>query len=343
MRKYVRMEDLSPKVPAKRRVPSMLDDYAPLIDKWLEEDRRNWHRQRHTAQRVFEHLVAEYGFEGSYSTVQRHVKRYREEHKGSASQYLNQDWPPGEMQVDFGQADFRIVGVRTRMHDLVCAFPFSNVGLAQVFYGETAGCVCEGLIAVFEHIRGVPRKIVFDNATGVGRKICGVISTSKLFSAFAAHYGFSYAFCNPNAGHEKGSVENKVGAIRRSLFVPIPQFDNVRRYNRRLLDMSMRHSDKPHYRKGESQLALFEEDCFALSPLPDSRFAAVSYTRHKADKYGNVVLDGRHRYSTDPAYANCRLIVAPARSTSTHTTPRGPISSPACAAGATSPPSRLIP
>lgn len=35
----------------------------------------------------------------------------------------------------------------------------------------------------------------------------------------------------------------------------------------------------------------------------------MSYTKHKADKYGNVVLDGRHRYSTDPAYANCRLIV----------------------------------
>ena len=47
VRKYVRMDDLSPKVPAKRRVPSMLDDYVPLIDKWLEEDRRNWHKQRH--------------------------------------------------------------------------------------------------------------------------------------------------------------------------------------------------------------------------------------------------------------------------------------------------------
>lgn len=309
VRKYVRMGDLSPKVPAKRRAPSILDDYAPLIDKWLEEDRKNWHKQRHTVRRVFERLAAERGFEGSYSTVQRYVKRYKEEHRGSGSQYLEQDWPPGEMQVDFGQAGFRIVGVRTRMHNLVCAFPFSNVGLAQVFYGETAECVCEGLSAVFEHIGGVPRKIVFDNATGVGRKICGVISASKLFSAFAAHYGFSYAFCSPHAGHEKGSVENKVGAMRRSLFVPIPQFDNVRRYNERLLDMSMGRSDKAHYRKGESQLALFEEDRFALSPLPDSRFSAVSYTEHKADKYGNVVLDGRHRYSTDPAYESCRLIV----------------------------------
>lgn len=49
-------------------------------------------------------------------------------------------------------------------------------------------------------------------------------------------------------------------------------FDNVRRYNKRLLDMSMGHFDKVHYRKGESQIALFEGDCFALSPLPGSRF-----------------------------------------------------------------------
>ena len=94
VRKYVRMGDLSPKVPAKRRAPSMLDDYAPLIDKWLEEDRKNWHKQRHTARRVFERLAAEHSFEGSYSTVQRYVKRCKEEHRESGSQYLDQDWPP---------------------------------------------------------------------------------------------------------------------------------------------------------------------------------------------------------------------------------------------------------
>lgn len=82
VRKYVRMEDLSPKIPAKRRAPSMLDDYAPLIDEWLEEDRKNWHKQRRTARRVFERLVAEQGFEGSYSTVRRYVKRCKVEWEG---------------------------------------------------------------------------------------------------------------------------------------------------------------------------------------------------------------------------------------------------------------------
>ena len=164
-------------------------------------------------------------------------------------------------------------------------------------------------MAVFRYIGGVPTRIVFDNATGVGRRVCGQIRTSELFAAFAEHFGFDYSFCNPRSGWEKGGVENKVGALRRSLFVPVPSFDRIGLYNERLLDECMRHSDREHYRKGEGQLALFEEDCFALRPLPEAPFAAVSYSTRKADKYGNVTLDGCHRYSTDPAYGRCELIV----------------------------------
>jgi len=309
VRKYIRKTDFSPTVPAKKKASSILDEHKPVVDMWIEEDRRSWHKQRHTATRIYERLVSERGFKGSYSTVQRYVKSYKEAHKDQRDEYLDLEWRPGEMQVDFGQADFRVVGVRKRLHDLVCDFPFSNVGLAQVFPGETAECVCEGLKAVFEYIGGVPARIVFDNATGVGRKVCGEIRTSELFAAFAEHYGFDYSFCNPRSGWEKGGVENKVGALRRSLFVPVPSFDRVDLYNKRLLDECMRRSDKEHYRKGEGQLALFEEDCFALRPLPAAPFSAVSYSTHKADKYGNVTLDGCHRYSTDPAYGRCELIV----------------------------------
>lgn len=309
VRKYIRKDDFSPKVPVRKSAPSKLDPHKPTIDAWLEEDRRNWHKQRHTAKRIHERLVDECGFAGSYSTVQRYVKSYKESHKDQRDEYLDLEWRPGEMQVDFGQADFRVVGVRKRMHNLVCDFPFSNVGLAQVFPGETAECVCEGLKAVFEYVGGVPARIVFDNATGVGRKVCGEIRASELFAAFAEHYGFDYSFCNPRSGWEKGGVENKVGALRRALFVPVPQFDRIDLYNRRLLDECMRHSDKEHYRKGEGQLALFEEDCFALRPLPAAPFSAVSYGTYGTDKYGNVVLDGRHRYSTDPAYGKCDVTV----------------------------------
>jgi len=164
-------------------------------------------------------------------------------------------------------------------------------------------------MAIFSYIGGVPRRLIFDNATGVGRKIAGTVRTSALFASFAAHCGFEYVFCNPDAGHEKGAVENKVGALRRSLFVPLPRFSDFRAFNARLLDRCMALAQAPHYAKGEPSSQLFVEDSFALLPLPKTPFRAVSWQRMKADKYGNVLLDGRHRYSSAPDYGSAELIV----------------------------------
>ena len=83
----------------------------------------------------------------SYSTVRRYVKGWKDAHKGEGDGFLDQVGLPADMQVDFGQADFYVVGVRTRLHHLVCDFPFSNMGLAQVFPGENAECVVLGFPA----------------------------------------------------------------------------------------------------------------------------------------------------------------------------------------------------
>lgn len=81
VRKYAQMEDCSPEPPARPAAVSKLDPYKPLIDKWLEADRFMPRRQRHTARRVYDRLVEEQGFDGSYQIVQRYVKRWRQEHR----------------------------------------------------------------------------------------------------------------------------------------------------------------------------------------------------------------------------------------------------------------------
>lgn len=309
VRKYLKPQDLSPTPPTKKKRPSVMDEYASMVDGWLRSDLGVWHKQRHTAKRIWQRLREECGAQMSYNTVQRYVKEWKRINRRSEECFLDQAATPADMQVDFGQADFYLRDVRTRLHYLVCDFPFSNVGFAQVFHGETAECVCEGLLAVFDFIGGVPRRIIFDNATGIGRRTCKQVKTSELFGRFAAHFGFDYIFCNPNAGHEKGAVENKVGAIRRELFVPLPQIWNLKAYNAKLLARCMALSDKPHYIKGQCERELFVEDVFALAELPSSPFKAMSYKRMRADKYGNITLDGRHRYSVAPEFGSAELIV----------------------------------
>ena len=50
-------------------------------------------------------------------------------------------------------------------------------------------------------------------------------------------------FCNPYAGHEKGSVENAVGFLRRNLMVPVPAAPTLDELNARLLEGCMRLLD----------------------------------------------------------------------------------------------------
>ena len=156
VRKYAQLEDCSPEPPARPAAVSKLDPYKPLIGKWLEADRFMPRKQRHTARRVYDRLVEEQGFDGSYQIVQRYVKRWRQEHRLPGDGYLELEWSPGVMQADFGLAQAVVAGSRTDVHCLVASFPYSNMRYAVALPGENAECVCEGLLEVFEHIGAVP-------------------------------------------------------------------------------------------------------------------------------------------------------------------------------------------
>ena len=309
--KYRNKDDFSPALPKKRNVPSKLDPYKPLIDQWLEDDLKFNRKQRHTAKRIHRRLVEEHDADVSVSTVERYVRAAKAERARSSEQYLDLCWAPGEAQADFGECDFYVRGIKRRLSYFVMTFPFSNVGLAQVFPGENAECVCQALRNIFEYLGGVPTKIVFDNAAGVGRRVCDEVRTTDLFAACSSQYGFRYRFCNPYSGNEKGSVENKVGFIRRNLFVPVPYIGAAEDYNRKLLDKCMEFSRKPHWLKGEPEEQLFQEDRFALLGLPEKPLDCVTYVTRRADKKGKVSVGpkGRHLYSTDPSMARREMIV----------------------------------
>lgn len=306
--KYLKIDDFSPKppaIPASRE--SILGPFKPTIDEILESDKRQWRKQRHTARRIFDRLVDEYGFEGGYSTVQRYVRKTKETKEDG--QYLDLLWHPGTIQVDFGEADFFERGMKVRRYFLVASFPHSNMAFCQLFAGTTAECVCQGLADIFDHVGGVPQRAVFDNATGIGRKVCGKVREAKLFRSFRLHHGFEASFCNPNSGHEKGNVENKVGFIRNNLFVPVPAYDDIEGFNADLLARCSEGASTVHYRKQRTWGDLFEVDVQACRALPDKHFDAVRYEIYRAGKTGMVSVDGCHDYSTSPSCCGKDVIV----------------------------------
>ena len=309
VRKYAQMEDCSPEPPSRPGTVSKLDPYKPLIDKWLQADRFMPRKQRHTARRVYDRLVEEEGFDGSYQIVQRYVKRWRQEHRLPGDGYLELEWSPGVMQADFGLAQAVVAGSRTDVHCLVVSFPYSNMRYAVALPGENAECVCEGLLGVFEHIGAVPPVLVLDNATGAAHRVAwDKVTVVELFQRFIAHHRIEVRFCNPGAGNEKGSVENAVGFLRRNVMVPLPNAESYAQLTRFMLSRCDRIAEDPHYRKGEPVRDLFGREREAMAPMPGTRFDACRWEARKADGEGCVSVDS-HRYLAGPSWHGWTLDV----------------------------------
>lgn len=308
--KYSAQQDFSPKPPApvKRPGGSVIAAFEPIIDQWLTDDQQRWHKQRHTARRVFDRLVAEHGYSGSYSPVQRHVKQWRAQHRPVSEGFSELEWPPGTIQVDFGQAEAFIAGVRMILHVLIVTFPFSNMRYAQAYRGETAECVCHGLRTIFDHVGMVPTMMVFDNATGIGKRIAKQVVETTLFSAFRLHYRAHSRYCNPDSGHEKGSVENAVGFLRRNLMVPEPEVASLDALNAMLLARCDDLASRDHYRHGVPISDLFAEDLQACLPLPGIGFDPVRYEPRKADRRGYIQVEA-NTYAAGPSFHGRALTV----------------------------------
>lgn len=54
--KYLEMDDFSPEMPVRKPAKSIMDDYRPVIEGYLDDDARSWRKQRHTAKRIYERL-----------------------------------------------------------------------------------------------------------------------------------------------------------------------------------------------------------------------------------------------------------------------------------------------
>ena len=311
--KYVDMADFNEPIPvplSKQLFCPKLEPYKELIDRWLKEDKKHTRKQRHTAARVFERLTKEApGFNCSYRLVAVYVKARKNDLNLKRNEgFLPLEHRPGEAQSDFGSAEFyeheRLISGKY----LVMSFPWSNAGYLQLFYGENIECLLEGLTAIFQHIGGVPHEIWFDNASSMVVNVIkgGGRNLTERFTRFMEHYGFKAIFMNPAEGHEKGSVENKVGYGRRNFLVPVPKFDHLDEYNKQLLNDLDIDQDRPHYYKPAKISELFMDDKAALLPLPSAPFdTSRILTGLRTDAYGRFTLDnGKHEYSSAPKYAN---------------------------------------
>ncbi|WP_027630042.1 IS21 family transposase [Ruminiclostridium cellobioparum] len=312
VKKYVTKINFNYELRPKQRRQGKLSPYRDIVTTWLVKDQQAPHKQQHTARRVYDRLRELYGeaFDASERSVRKFVAGIREELQMNPKGFLPLEHPPGEAQADFGEARFIENGITYDGYYLNMSYPHSNGGHTQLFKSANQECLLEGMKAIFEHIGGVPTAIWFDNMSTAVRKVkeYGKRDLAQGFLRFMMHYGFQSNFCNPNSGHEKGSVENKVGYHRRNLFVPIPEFKELKEYNKELLLRCDRDMNRMHY-KGHGRIEdLFREDKLECFKLPKVPFYVFLHEFAKADNYGKIKFDGRI-YSTSPDMAGRQVTI----------------------------------
>lgn len=307
--KYADMQDMSPAPPlAAQRARPSLAGHEKWIDSVLAADLGAPRKQRHTAKRIFDRLVSERGYTGSYSSVCRYVARCKESRTQAGDGFLELEWAAGTAQVDYGNFSAVLAGHEVALKLLVLTLPHSNARFCAAGMAERSECLCAGLTYIFEQIGRAPTTLVLDNATEAGRRISGVVTESELFSQFRAHYRCQSRYCNPYSGHEKGSVENAVGFLRRNLLVPVPEASSLEELNALLAKGCQRINAASKCRGGCPTPEAMAEDLAAMPALPGVAFDAVRWISAKSDKRGYVTVDGR-LYLAGPAWHSRHLTV----------------------------------
>jgi len=289
-----------------RRKPK-LEPFLPIIHEILQQDGQAPKKQRHTAWRIFERLRDEHHFTGGYTIVKDAVRAWKQGHQ---EVFLPLSHPPGEAQVDFGEATITLQGVETKVALFVMTLPYSGAIFVQVFPRECTEAFLEGHRQAFEFFGGVPRRISYDNSAiavievlkGRQRKL------TKEFLRLQSHYLFQEHFCLVRRPNEKGHVERLLGYARRNFLVPVPEVSSLVALNETLAERC--RADLEHRTRGKSGTKgeLLVEDQAGFLPLPKQPFEAWRIEQASADSQSLVRFD-TNSYSVPVRYAHRQITV----------------------------------
>jgi transposase len=127
------------------RPAPVLGPYKGRIEELLAENERLPHKQRYTAQRIFE-IIVEEGYEGSASGVRRYVgERRRERRKKQV--YLKLEFDPGQdAQVDWGEGQVILKGELTTAQLFVMRLGYSRRTFVKAYPTQRQECFFAAII-----------------------------------------------------------------------------------------------------------------------------------------------------------------------------------------------------
>jgi len=278
--------------PSKRARPVMRP-LITFIDAILEADRTAPRKQRHTAHRIFERILAEVP-DGKVAevTIRQYVReRKRELGWPARATCVPQSYQPGqEGQVDWYEAWAELNGEPVLLQVFAMRSMVSGAAFHRAYQRATQQAFLEAHEHAFQYFQGVFRLLRYDNLKAAVKKIVRGFRREETarFIAFRSHWRFESEFCTPYEAHEKGGIEGEAGYFRRNHWVPMPKARDLAELNSQLLAAC--HQDEGRQLAGHSQpvgAAMIAERVHLL-PLAEHGFQLAEISFPRVDGLGCV-------------------------------------------------------
>jgi transposase len=259
--------------------------------------------QQLSAQRIWQDLVTEHGFAGSYDSVKRFVRRLGQRRE---LPLRRMEVAPGEQaQVDFGTGA-PIVGPdgkRRRTHVFRIVLSHSRKGYSEATFSQSAEDFIRCLENAFAHFGGVPQSLVVDNLkAAVLHPDWFDPELNPKLDSFARHYGTVILPTKPYTPRHKGKVEAGVKYVKNN-GLKGRTFVSLEAENQHLAEWERTVADTRIHGTTKSQVGkLFTEvERPALLSLPVERFPFFHEAQRKVNRDGHVEV-AKAYYSVPPEY-----------------------------------------
>ncbi|HZK15182.1 MAG TPA: IS21 family transposase [Solirubrobacterales bacterium] len=299
-----------PKRAPRHRPAPKLDPFKAVINEWLAADQEAPRKQRHTARRVWQRLVAEHGADVSERQVDRYVAAKRRE-IGEVEACVPLVSEAGvEAEVDWGEAQVIMRNEPVDVHLFLMRACHSGSAFVAAFQSETQQAFLEGHVAALEFFGGVFGLIRYDNLKAAVAQVCKGRRRveSDRFVGLRSHYGFDSSFCltGVRGAHEKGGVESEVGRFRRRHLVPVPKVESLGELNEQLAAACWSDLDRTIVGRKEPVGVMLARERSLLADLPPEPHCTTEEASPRVDSKALVTVR-QNRYSVPARLVGMRV------------------------------------
>ena len=263
------------------------------------EEVEQWVQQSIQATTIQQALMRKYGFSGSYSSVQRLVKKIKSK-RINATTVLN--FLPGESaQVDFGsgpKVKDTVNGELVKTWVFVMVLSWSRHQYAELVTNQRVETWLGCHQRAFEFFNGVPHRIIIDNAKCAITKACYYDpEVQRSYGECAQGYGFVISACPPREPKKKGRVESGIKYVKKNFF-PLRDFRDLADANAQLKHWVISTAgNRMHGSTRQKPLKRFEEtEKYLLHTLPDRPVEKATWKSAKVHGDCHIQFE-KNRYS----------------------------------------------